>query len=43
MTTQRKKAKLKKRNYLVPLVMKKSGAGPHKNRKRENKNKHEAF
>lgn len=32
--------KLKKRNYLVALVMKKSGAGKHKDKKRESKNQH---
>jgi len=29
------KKKLPKRNYLVPLVMKKTGGGKHKNRKKE--------
>lgn len=32
--------KLKKRNYLVALVMKKTGAGKHVNKKKEHKNKH---
>lgn len=31
------KLKLKKRNYLVPLVMRKTGGGKHKNRKIEAK------
>lgn len=35
------KQQLKVRNYLVKLVVRKSGAGAHKNRKREMKNKHQ--
>ncbi len=36
MTTQRKR-RLQKRNYLVPLLFTKTGAGQHKDRKREQK------
>lgn len=36
----KKQDKLKVRNYLVRLVMTKSGAGKHKDKKREAKNKH---
>lgn len=32
--------KMKVRNYLVKLVVTKSGAGRHRNKKREAKNKH---
>lgn len=34
MTTQRKR-RLQKRNYLIPLLFTKTGAGQHKDRKRE--------
>lgn len=40
MTKQRKQRKLPKRNYLV-LVVKKSGAGKHKDRKKEQKRTHQ--
>jgi hypothetical protein len=36
-----KKKKLPRRNYLVILVIKKTGAGQHKNKKREQKSKHQ--
>lgn len=35
-----KTQKIPQRNYLVPLVVKKTGAGKHKNKKREQKNSH---
>ena len=41
MTKQRKQRKLPKRNYLVALVVKKSGAGKHKDRKKEQKRTHQ--
>lgn len=37
MKQRNKKQKLPKRNYLVALVVKKSGAGKHRDRKRESK------
>jgi len=40
MTKQREKRKLPHRNFLVPLVVKKTGAGKHKDKKREAKGKH---
>lgn len=36
-----RKKKLPKRNFLVPLVVVKTGAGKHKDRKRESKQIHE--
>lgn len=45
MTSQRKKkqqrVKLPRRNYLVALVVTKSGAGKHRDKKREQKNRHD--
>lgn len=37
MKQRNKKQKLPKRDYLVALVVKKSGAGKHRDRKRESK------
>jgi hypothetical protein len=37
---QKKLRKLPHRNFLVPLVVKKTGAGKHKNKKKEQKNLH---
>lgn len=37
MKQRNKKHKLPKRNFLVPLVVKKSGAGKHRDKKRESK------
>ncbi len=39
MSKKHKKQKLKKRNYLVAIVMRK-GVQKHKNRKKEQKNNH---
>jgi len=34
---QKQRKRLKQRNYLVPIVIKKTGAGKHRNRKKESK------
>ncbi len=40
MKRRKQPMKLAKRNFLVPLLMKKTGSGAHKNKKREFKNSH---
>ena len=37
MNQRNKKKRVPKRNFLVPLVVKKSGAGKHRDKKRESK------
>lgn len=41
MKQRHKKQKLPKRNFLVPLVVTKTGAGKHRNKKRDSKLKGE--
>lgn len=36
-----RKKKLSHRNYLVPLLMKKTGGGKHRNKKKDLKGKHD--
>jgi hypothetical protein len=37
---QKTKRKLPHRNFTVPLVVRKTGAGKHRDKKRESKNSH---
>lgn len=43
MTKQRGNRKLPHRNFLVPLVVKKKGAGRHKDKKQEQKRDHKVW